>query len=378
MHNTTSPSLITHLSIITDFREGPAKKHLLLDILVISVCAMLAGADSFSDMARFGKAKQQWFKGFLKLPHGIPSHDTFLRVFALMDSKVFAECFVRWTQAVRRQIQREVVAVDGKSLRRSADPGKGRGAIHLVNAWATDNGLALGQVKTSEKSNEITAAPELLRALELEGCIVTLDAMGCQKNMAKEIMEADADYVLALKGNHEVAREEVESFFQQAQRTGWKDVAHDYKETVEKEHGRIETRRYWITEKIDWFADREQWEGLRSMGMVESTRQIGETTSRQVRYYLCSLQADAVEFARAVRGHWAVENNLHWMLDVCFGEDQSRARGGHAAQNLGILRQIALNALKRDTTRQDAIKGKRKIAGWDETFLATLLGNLNA
>lgn len=375
----SSTSLIEHLSIISDFRDGPAKKHLLIDVLMISVCSMLAGAEGFTDMELFGKAKEAWFRGFLKLPHGIPSHDTFLRVFAVMEPKVFAQSFMSWTQSVRQKLEREVVAVDGKTVRRSYDRAHGREAIHMVNAWATENGLSLGQVKTSDKSNEITAVPELLRALELEGCIVTLDAMGCQKNIAKEIREADAEYVLALKGNHEVVHEEVGSFLREARHTKWKKTPHDFLETVEKGHGRIETRQYWITEKIEWFADRSKWEGLRSMGMVESVRQIGETTTTQIRFYLCSIQADAKEFARAVRGHWAVENNLHWVLDVCFREDQCRARMGHASQNLAILRQIALNAIKRDTSRsKHGVRPRQKIAGWDNSYLEILLKKLNA
>lgn len=372
-----SPSLIEHLSIIQDFRDGPAQKHLLVEVLTMSVCAMLAGADSFVDMERFGYAKEAWFRGFLKLEHGIPSHDTFLRVFAALNPKEFAECFMRWTQSVRRKVEREVVAIDGKTVRRSFDRHKGQEAIHMVNAWATENGLALGQVKTDAKSNEITAIPELLRALELEGCIVTLDAMGCQKNIAKEICESDADYVLALKGNHETVHEEVASFLQDARQKDWKKVPHDFLETVEKGHGRIETRRYGITEQIDWFADRSKWEGLRSVGMVESTRQIGTTSSCEIRFFLSSLKANAKEFSSAVRGHWAVENNLHWILDVCFREDQCRARAGHAAQNLAILRQIALNILKRDASK-DGIKGRQKSAGWNDSYLQRLLGNLNA
>ncbi len=372
----SSPSLIEHLSIIPDFRQHNAQ-HLLIDILVISVCAMLCGARSFLDMEEFGEAKEEWLRSFLKLPYGIPSHDTFRRIFSLLDPKEFAECFIRWTQSVRKSIPREVIAIDGKTLRRSFDSYKGAKAIHMVNAWATENGLALGQVKTEEKSNEITAIPQLLRSLELEGCIVTLDAMGCQKNIAKEIHEADADYVLALKGNHETVHEEVRTFLEDASSKKFKEVTHDFLETVEKGHGRIETRRYWITEKIDWFADRKKWEALRSMGMVESIRQIGEKTTIEKRFYLSSLKADAQEFARAVRGHWKVENQLHWVLDVCFAEDQCRARTNHAAQNFAILRQIALNTLKRDP-KKCGVQGKQKSAGWNNNYLALLLKNLYA
>ena len=358
---------------MVDPRVDRTKEHLLIDILLISICAMLCGADSFVDMADFGRAKEAWFRTFLKLPNGIPSHDTLRRVFMMMDPQAFAECFNGWSQSLRRAIGREIVAIDGKTLRRSFDSAHGRTAIHMVNAWATENGLALGQLKTDDKSNEITAVPELLRSLELEGCIVTLDAMGCQKNIAKEICEADADFVLALKGNHETVHEEVQSFLQDARQKDWKKVPHDFLETVEKGHGRIETRRYWITEKIDWFADRSKWEGLRSMAMVESIRQIGETTTTQIRFHLASIKADAKELARAVRGHWAIENNLHWVLDVCFGEDQCRVRAGYAAQNLAILRQLALNILKRDSIKKRGIKGKQKNAAWDNSNLLSLL-----
>lgn len=373
----TSSSLIEHLSIIPDFRCHN-KRHLLIDILMISVCAMLCGAKSFWDMEEFGKAKEEWFSEFLKLPGGIPSHDTFGRVFALLDSQVFAQCFMNWTQSVRKSIPREVIAIDGKTIRRSFDSYKGSKAIHMVNAWATENGLALGQVKTDEKSNEITAIPQLLRSLELEGCIVTLDAMGCQKSIAKEIHEAGADYVLSLKGNHEIVHQEVQSFLEDALNKKFKGVSYDFLETVEKGHGRIETRRYWITQKIEWFADREKWEALGSVGMVESVRQIGEKTTIEKRFYLTSLKADAQEFARAVRGHWNVENQLHWVLDVCFAEDQCRARIHHAAQNFAILRQIALNTLKRDSTNKRGIQGKQKSAGWNNNYLALLLKNLYA
>lgn len=373
MHENPLPSLFTQLSIIPDPRVDRTKEHLLIDILMIGVCAMLCGADSFTDMADFGRAKETWLRTFLELPNGIPSHDTFGRAFAALDPKVFSGCFMRWSEGLRRALGREVVAIDGKSLRRSFERSKSRGAIHMVNAWATENGLALGQVKTDAKSNEITAIPELLRSLELNGCIVTLDAMGCQKNIAKEIHEADADYVLALKGNHETVHAEVQSFLQDAQDKGWKTTPHDFLETVEKGHGRIETRRYWITDQIGWFADRSAWENLQSMGMVESIRQIDGVSTIQRRFYLSSLPADVKEFARAVRGHWAIENNLHWVLDVCFAEDQCRTRTGFAAQNLAILRQITLNILKRDSTVKRGIKGKQKNAAWDNAYLLHLL-----
>ncbi len=271
--------------------------------------------------------------------------------------------------SLRQSLAQEIVAVDGKTVRRSHDRARGR----PVSAWASENGLVLGQIKIEEKSNEITAIPALLRALELRGCIVTIDAMGTQKAIAKEIVEADAQYVLALKGNHEKVHAEVREFFADARARQFPGVTHAFLETVEKDHGRLETRRYWITKQIGWFADRALWAGLRSFGMVESLREIDGQMTAEIRFYLGSIPADAQTFARAVRGHWGIENQLHWSLDVAFGEDQCRVRVGHAAENLARLRHIALNILKADTTKKRGIKGKQKNAAWDHSYLLHLL-----
>ena len=364
-------NLLTHFQALPDPRTARTPEHPLNDILVIAVCTLICGGEGFNDMEDFGQAKHDWFKTFLQLPHGIPSHDTFNRVFQALDPASFLECFVRWTQSLRAAISEEIVALDGKALRRAL--AAGQSAPVLVSAWARENGLVLGQLQVSAKSNEITAVPELLRALELAGCIVTLDAMGCQKNIAKEIREADAEYVLALKGNHEVVHEEVKSYLDDAiQRQAKELVSH---ETVEKDHGRQETRRYWQSADLDWFADRAKWEGLQSVGVVEARRQVGEgPVTVERRYYLSSLAPEAARFARAVRGHWSVENQCHWLLDVQMGEDQSRVRAGHAAQNLGTLRRLALNLLKREKTKKRGIKGKQKNAGWDHSYLLKLLG----
>ncbi len=367
-------SLSYHLSSITDPRLDRRKKHSLHDVLMISIMAMLCGAETFVDFEDFGKAKEDWLSTFLELPEGIPSHDTFGRVFAMIDPKAFSESFRNWTQQLRRQVSSEIVAIDGKTLRRSHDKAHGKSAVHMVSAWARENGLVLGQLKVDEKSNEITAIPELLRALELGGCIVTIDAMGTQKQIAREVCEADADYVLALKGNHETALKEVGSFLLEAKsKKDFGGVPHDFFETTEKDHGRIETRRYWITEQIDWFEDKGLWEGLRSFGMVESIRDINGDQSRETRFFLCSIAAKAQNFARAVRGHWAVENSLHWCLDVCFGEDQSRVRQGFASENLAVLRHMTLNILKAEHSKKRGIKGKQKNAGWDHSYLLRLL-----
>jgi len=376
-------SLIEHFKDLADPRIDRTKEHDLIDVLIIAVCCLLCAGESFNDMEDFGKAKEEWFKGFLKLRHGIPSHDTFNRVFQALDPKQFLECFLRWTQSLREAIPQEVVALDGKALRRAMN--KSQTPRYIVSAWAESNGLVLGQLKVDEKSNEITAVPELLRVLELAGCIVTVDAMGCQKKIAKEIIEADADYVLALKGNQEKVHQEVKSFLdasleqQKQQRPKGALVPKEAAalkscETVQKDHGRIETRRYYQSDYLDWFADKDKWEGLRSVGMVESIRQIDGRSTLERRYYLSSLPVEVETFGRAVRGHWGVENKLHWVMDVCFREDQSRARQGYAAENLATLRRLALNLLKREKTKRRGIRGKQLNASWDHPYLLRLLG----
>jgi predicted transposase YbfD/YdcC len=334
-------------------------------------------------MEDFGKAKVEWFRTFLSLANGIPSHDTFNRVFAALDPKKFLDCFLRWTQSLRQAVHQEIVALDGKALRRAMN--KKENLKYVVSAWAESNNLVLGQWKVTDKSNEITAVPELLRVLELSGCIVTLDAMGCQKKIAKEIIEADADYVLALKGNQETVHEEVKSFLDativeaQAPRPPGAPVPKAaatlaHLQTVEKDHGRFEIRDYYQSDQLSWFADLDKWEGLKSVGVVESTREVDGVKSVERRYYLASLPLNVELFARAVRGHWGVENKLHWVMDVCFHEDQSRARTGHAAENLATMRRLALNMLKKETTKKRGIKGKQLNASWNHAYLLRLLG----
>jgi predicted transposase YbfD/YdcC len=362
-------NLPDHFRGLADPRIERTRRHELVDILVIGICTLLCGGEGFNDMEDFGKAKEEWFRTFLALPNGVPTHDTFNRVFSALDPAQFLECFLRWTQNLRQVVGEEIVAMDGKALRRAI---QGGGIPYMVSAWAVRNGLVLGQLRVNEKSNEITAVPELIRTLDLADCIVTLDAMGCQKRIAREIIEADAQYVLALKGNHEAVHDEVRTYLDDAIVQAPGELG--YTETVEKDHGRIETRRYWQSERLAWFADRAKWEGLRSVGVVESVREIKGQIQTERRYFLSSLPLDAPRFARAVRSHWGVENQLHWVLDVQFGEDQSRARNGHAAENLATLRRLALNLLKRDTTKKRGIRGKQKNAGWDHRYLLHLLG----
>src|SRR5437660_1742625 len=353
-------SLVAHFAQVPDPRIDRRRDHDLVDILVMGVCTLLCAGETFNDMEDFGKVKYDWFKSFLRLRNGIPSHDTFNRVFAALDPKEFLDCFLRWTQSLREAVPQEIVALDGKALRRALN--KDQSVKYVVSAWAESNGLVLGQLKVADKSNEITAVPELLRVLELSGCIVTIDAMGCQKKIAREIIEADADYVLALKGNQELVHEEVKAFIDHAVAETQQPLSAGAKrskaaanlalvETVDKDHGRLEVRRYYQSSELDWFADLAKWEGLRSVGMVEATREVGGKRTVERRYYLSSLSLDGEQFARAVRGHWAVENKLHWVMDVCFREDQSRARSGYAAENLATLRRLALNLLKRENQK---------------------------
>ena len=365
-------SLLEVFAVLPDPRIARGKEHRLVDLLVIAVCTLLTGGESFYDMAHFARLREGWLRTFLELPGGPPSHDTFNRLFAVLDPAAFAETFAAWTESVRAALpagEREIVALDGKAVRRALNAGEG--TRYLVSAWATENGLALGQVQVADKSNEITAVPALLRALELTGCMVTADALHCQKNTAKEIVEADADYVLALKGNQGLAHQEIKEALDDA--IARADPGLATCETIEKGHGRIETRRYFQSADLGWFTDRAEWAGLASVGVVEAVRDVDGKVSVERRYYFSSLPTNVALFARAVRGHWAIENNLHWVLDVVMGEDQSRARSGFAAANLGVARRLALNLLRQDPNPALSTKRKQRQAAFDTTYLASLL-----
>jgi predicted transposase YbfD/YdcC len=366
-------------SSIRDFFSGITeprytnKRHNLLDIITISLCGAICGADGFEEIEEFGHAKEEWFKGMLELPHGIPSHDTFARVFALLDPVEFQQAFLGWVQTIKELTRGQVVAIDGKTIRRSHDRSAHKAPIHMVSAWANENRMVLGQVKTDEKSNEITAIPELLRLLALEGCIVTLDAMGCQRAIAEQIVEKKADYVLGLKGNQGNLHADVELFFQDGLESGFKDIAYDYCQTVDGDHGRIETRRYWVTQDIGWLPDKPSWKGLKTVVMVQRERDIAGKVSQETSYYITSLAAEATPIAQAVRGHWGIENSLHWVLDIAFREDESRIRKDHAPENFAIIRHIALNLLKKENSKRRSIKTKRLRAGWDDEYLNKIL-----
>jgi predicted transposase YbfD/YdcC len=358
---------------VEDPRLNRQKRHSLLDIIAIAICAAIAGADSWTEIADFGRAKEEWLRTFLKLPNGIPSHDTFGRVFSLLEPNQFQCAFQGWVAAIQGRV-RGVVAIDGKTARRSHDHAKGKQAIHVVSAWAHDASLALGQVTVDEKSNEITAIPELVRQLDLKGCLVTIDAMGCQRDIAKTLLDAGADYLLAVKANQEILAEDVEEEFKQAMADDFAHMEHYYHETLDKGHGRIERRQYWYTHEIAGLGTAAKWPGLTGMVMCRATRTVKGETSVEDRYYITSAKdSDVAMIAQSIRGHWAIENSLHWVLDVAFNEDQSRIRIGHAQENMTTIRKIALNTVKRNKTSKRGVKGKRKQAAWDNAYLEELL-----
>jgi predicted transposase YbfD/YdcC len=365
---------------LEDPRVERTKLHQLLDIITIAICAVICGADDWAEIELFGHAKRPFFESLLPLPNGIPSHDTFNRVFARLNPEQFQKCFLEWVQDLVRATSGQVkgvVAIDGKRICGSRDAPSGKGAIQMVSAWAHDNGMVLGQVKVDDKSNEITAIPTLLELLDLEGCIVTIDAMGCQKEIAAAITEGGGDYVLALKGNHSVLHQDVITTFNEGMDTHFKWISHQIHQTVEKGHGRIEHRRYFLVDDplyMKYLDQQEKWPGLCSIGMVEAEREVEGVISRDRRYYLCSVRS-VEEFAHAARGHWGIENGLHWAWGACvaFREDHNRTRSDHSAHNFAILRHIALNLLKAEKSVKVGVKGKRLNCGWDHDYLFKVL-----
>jgi len=368
-------NLHEHFQGLEDKRRGAGKRHKLIDILTIAICGIICGADDWSGIEAYGQAKEEWLKGFLELPHGIPSHDTFGRVFSWLDPKAFEASFLSWVQEVMEITKGQVIAVDGKTVRRSHDHANGQEAIHIVSAWAQKNRLVLGQVKVDEKSNEITAIPDLLRVLDITGCIITTDAMGCQQEIAATVIEKGGDYILALKENQGHLYEDVRELFAGAIEVSFFDVEHTYAETANKNHGRIEVRECWAITDPDfthYLRGFENWKGLRSLVKVSCQRQTSTGTSQDDRYFISSLKTPARQMLQAVRGHWSIENSLHWVLDIAFREDESRVRKDHAPENLSVLRHIALNLLKQDLSKKLGIKNKRLVAAWNNDFLIHL------
>jgi len=370
-------SIQRHFGKLPDPRRAQGRRHSLADMMVLAVTAVICAADSWSDVRDFGRAKLKWFKTFLDLPYGIPSQDTFERVFARLDPEAFERCFLEWTQALAVASGGKLVAIDGKRIRRSfAHAWAQSTAVHLVSAFVVANATVFAQLAVESKENEIVAIPKLLALLDLHEATVTIDAIGCQTAIAQQIVEQGGDYVLAVKDNQPGLARALRADLDDLIREKFQGVSHDYYESVTGDHGRIETRRVWTTAQIDWLGEeRRRWPGLRSVAVVESQRQVaapGETCER--RYYISSLDGrDAARIATAIRSHWGIENQLHYVLDVSFNEDQCRVRKSHGAENFSRIRRVALNLLRRETTRKRGIKGKRLNAAWDHDYLLKLL-----
>lgn len=368
-----STTLSESFKTLRDPRLDRAKRHSLINIITIAICAVICGADNFVTMASFGRAKKEWFATFLELPYGIPSHDTFTDVINRLNQKEFAYCFTAWIKQLAK-LPENVIAIDGKVLRRTFDKVNGTNAIWLVNAWSVENNICFGQIQVDEKSNEITAIPKLLELLDIKGATITIDAMGCQTKIAEKIVNCGGDFVLALKGNQGEFHEDVKLYLDTQIDTSSNQNL-DFFKTVNGDHGRIEIRKSWLVTNIDWLLERHpKWSSVNGIAVIESTRLIGKKKSTERRYYITShITKDAKFINETVRSHWSVENNLHWQLDVSFDEDSCRLRSGNAAANFSFLNKIALALLKKEKTAKMGIKSKRLTAGWDEKYLMKVL-----
>lgn len=376
MSDEPTASITDHFASLEDPRIDRTKRHQLLDIIVIAICAIICGADDWVEVELFGNAKLAWLRTFLELPNGIPSHDTFGRVFARLNAEQFQQCFLSWIQAVSEVTRGQVVAIDGKVLRGSCNRMLGKAGIDMVSAWATANHLVLGQVKVDDKSNEITAIPKLLQVLEIAGCIVTIDAIGCQLEIAQTIIDQDADYVLVVKKNQGHLYEDIHELFDAAQEVNFKDVPHGYHKTTDKAHGRLEIRQCWTISDaalVSYLRNRAGWRNLRTLVKVVAERRVNGETTIEPRYFISSLDGDAQRMLKVIRGHWGIENSLHWVLDIGFNEDHQRVRKDNGPANFAVLRHIALNLLKQEKSVKAGVKAKRLKAGWDEPYLLKVL-----
>lgn len=364
-----------------DDPRGNNKTHPLINIITIAICAVISGADGWVDIENYGKAKRAWLSTFLDLREGIPSHDTFGRIFRWLDPDQFQASFIIWSQAISQLSKGEVVAIDGKMLRRSKDSTHKKAGIWIVSAWASENRLVLGQEKVDDKSNEITAIPTLLKLLDIEGCVVTIDAIGTQTEIVEQIVDKKADYILPVKDNQKRLREDIEMLFDGFEADGYVDVDYDADKQHSNGHDREEIRHCWMVEKkdyLDYLRGSDQWKSLRSVAKLMTVRTQGDNATVTTRYFISSLPMDAQYFIKCLRDHWRIENGLHWVLDIAFREDDSRIRKNHAPQNMAILRHIATNLLKQEESARVGMKAKRKMAGWDNDYLLTVLeGNFN-
>jgi predicted transposase YbfD/YdcC len=376
----SNTSIVEHFRDLEDPRIDRAKKHYLLDILVIALCTLLTGGEGFQDMELFGKSKLSWLQTFLALPHGIPSHDTFGRVFARLNPQRFQECFLSWTQAIAPLTEGALVSLDGKTVKASFDRATASSPLHMLSAWCSQNGgLVVGQLKTESKSNEITAIPELLQLLMIKGCIVTIDAMGCQTRIAEQILAQGGDYLLTLKGNHRKASTAVEQHFHQEIEHHLLGREEDhFCDAFDDSHGRLVRRRVWTMTDLAPLPELAKWPGLQSVIAVETMRtahQQAPVTS-DYRFYLSSLVRSAETFASMIRQHWHIENTLHWSLDVTFNEDRSRIRKDHAGENIAALRRVALNLLRQEPAHQISLRQKRLLCSLDESYLLTVIAGV--
>lgn len=377
MAEETLGSIRTHFSKLEDPRLDRQKLHQLMDIIVIAICGVICGGETWVEIANFGQAREEWFKKFLELPNGIPSHDTFGRVFRLLSAVAFEACFSDWVNAVNQVTSGQVIAIDGKEIRHSMDGQLGKKAIHLVSAWASANRLILTQRKVDSKTNEITVIPELLDALELAGCIVTIDAMGCQKEIARKIIERKADYILSVKENQEHLFEDIAYLFDVFLNNS-NPLKHveSYAKTVDKDHGRIEIRECWAIfacEHQTTLRNATAWEKLTSLVCVRRERRLPTKTQVEMRYYIASLSPNANLLLQSIREHWGIENSVHWILDVAFNEDQSRVHKDHAPENLAVMRRIAINLLRKEKSFKGGFQAKRLQCAWDENYFFKVL-----